>query len=171
MTESRKSSGSCQNNCSLQCASINISEILWGGKTMFLSCSIVWLSGCSRYTDESMFCLVLFSMSAVTMKYLRKLLYLEKLHYRHLRLPNASGHRLLKNLHTFRGVFCNSCFPCHFSLVLYHQTFRNNINFQMSCSSVVLLLTLVIFHSLALKMESDEWLQCFVYNVSFWSFL
>lgn len=138
---------------------------------MFFKCTIVWLSGCSRYADESVFCLVLFSMSAVRMMYLRKSLYLEELHYRHLRLPNASGHRHLKNLHPFWGVFVIHVFSRHFLLVLYHQTVRNNIHFQMSCSSVVLLLTLVIFRSLALKMGSDEWLQCFVYNVSFWSFL
>lgn len=138
---------------------------------MFLSYSIVWLSGCSRYTNESMFCLVFFSMSVVTMMYLRKLLYLEELHYRHLRLPNASGRKHLKNLHPFWGVFVIHVFSHHFLLVFYQQTVRNNIHFQMSCSSVVLLLTLVIFHSLALKMENDEWLQCFVYNISFWSFL
>lgn len=53
--------------------------------------------------------LVLFSVPAVRMMYLRKLLYLEELRYRHLRLPDASGHRHLKNRHAFFGCFCISC--------------------------------------------------------------
>lgn len=141
-------------------------KILWGGKTLFFKYTVVrWLSGCAGYTDEKVFCLVLFSVPAVRMMYLRKLLYLEELRYRHLRLPDASGHRHLKNLHPFLGVFVFHVFFCHFISVLYQKTVNNNIHFLMSCSSIVLSLTLVIFHSLVLKMESDEWLQWFFNNM------
>lgn len=106
--------------------------------------------------------MVLFSMPAVRMMYLRKLLCLEELHYGHLRLPAASGHRHLKDLHPFWGVFIIHVFFCHLRSVLYHKRVGNNIHFAMSCSSIVLSLTLVMFHSLGLKMENDEWLQCFL---------
>lgn len=112
------------------------------------------------------FCVVFYSLSAVRMVYLTKLLYLEELYYRHLRLPVASGHWHLKNLHFWGGVFLIHILFCHFISVLHHKTFSSKIHSQMSCSNVVLSLTVVIFHSLGLEMESDEWLQCFFNNMS-----
>lgn len=138
-------------------------KALWGGKTLFFKCTVTGLlSACTGYTGERIFSLVSFSMPAVRMMYLRKLLYLEELHYRHLRLPDASGHRHLKNLHPFWGVFIIPVFFCHLRSVLYHKRVGSNIHSGMSCSSIVLSLTLVMFHSLAWKTENDEWPQCFL---------
>lgn len=96
-------------------------------------------------------------MPAVRMMYLRKVLCLEELQYRHLRLSDASGPRHPKRSVPFLGCFCNSCLFLSFYISTLSQDSPQQYPFSNVLQQYCLVVNSCHISLIGFKMESDEY--------------